>query len=292
MKSDYLININGTIGTPDQVKISVLDRGLLFGDSVYEVTRTYNRRPCLIHEHLDRLYQSTARIGITMPCNRSELTGQMQKSLDAFFSKGAREAYIRIIVTRGEGEIGLDPDYAEHPNLIIIVREQKQNPESWYQQGVKLVIADILRNPPRSMDPSVKSGNYLNNLMAFMQAKEQAAFEAVMLNEKGMVTEGTTSNIWLVKNNIIKTPPLEAGLLSGITRQAVLIQARKNGYVVREENFLPQELYSADEVFITSSTRELVPVYQIDEHKIDNNVPGSMTLKLLKLYREFLASNN
>lgn len=277
------ININGDIVGPEEANISVFDRGFLFGDSIYEVTLTYERILYKIEEHLDRLWESASRLDMPISISRKQLTYQMLKTLKALDED---RAYIRVVITRGEGEIGLDPKLASKNNLVIITKKLPENPTWWYESGVEVIVASVLRNPKESMDPAIKSGNYLNNVLAYNQAKKQGAFDAIMLNAEGMVTEGTTNNIWIVKDGKLKTPPLAAGLLSGITRKTLLELAKINKIPVEETNFSPEELKAADECFLTSSTKEMVPITKIDEISIGSGTPGELTKRLHKIYRQ------
>lgn len=283
-----VISINGSICDSGEAAISVMDRGFLYGDSVYEVTLTYERTPFLLDEHLDRLYRSANSIHMDFSFSREELVGEISKVIEKL--EGDR-LYIRIIVTRGEGEINLDPSAASSNNLVIIGKQLPEYPKTWYEEGVSMIIADILRNPKQSIDPNVKSGNYLNNVLAMAQAKERGAFDAIMLNRKGDITEGTTSNIWIVEGDKFFTPPLEAGLLGGITRKSLLILAAKNNIEVHEENITPERIKSADESFLTSSTKEIVPIVKVDQTKIGSGKPGPMTQKLHEIYKAFVLDN-
>ncbi|GAB4407429.1 MAG: branched-chain-amino-acid transaminase [Bacteriovoracaceae bacterium] len=280
-----LININGTVCNPEDAKIPVLDRGFLYGDSVYEVTLTYNGIPFLMEEHLDRLWDSALKIDMHLKYSREDIKNEVAKTLKAF---NQERVYIRIIITRGEGEIGLDPNLSEDNNLVVIVKELPKNPTWWYEKGVHMIIADVRRLPKKVLDPNLKSGNYLSNVMAHHQAKKIGAFDAILLNMKGYVTEGTTNNIWMVRKDTVITPPLEAGLLEGITRRTLLKIGKAHGIKMIEDNFTPDELKSADEAFLTSSTRELVPITKIDEEVIGHGAPGPMYLKLHQFYREFV----
>lgn len=283
--SSEVISVNGTISKPGETSISVMDRGFLYGDSVYEVTLTYNRVPFLLDEHLDRLYRSAKSIYMDFSFTREQLVSEIFKVVEAL--EGDR-LYIRIIVTRGEGEINLDPAAAKSNNLVIIGRQLPEYPKSWYEEGVTLIVSDVLRNSKRSIDPGVKSGNYLNNVLAMAEAKEKGAFDAMMLNYKGNITEGTTSNIWIVEGDHFITPPLDAGLLGGITRKSLLLLASKNGLNVSEENITPERLKKADECFLTSSTKEIVPIVKVDDSIIGTGKPGEKTQKLHEIYKKFV----
>ncbi len=283
--SKEIISINGTISKPGEALISVMDRGFLYGDSVYEVTLTYNKIPFLLDEHLDRLYRSAKSIHMKFSFSREDLVNEIFKIVEKL--TGDR-LYIRIIVTRGIGEINLDPAASKTNNLVIIGRQLPVYPKSWYTEGVSLIVSDVLRNSKRSIDPNVKSGNYLNNVLAMAEAKEKGAFDAMMLNHKGNITEGTTSNIWIVEGSKFITPPLEAGLLGGITRKSLLILASKNGLEVSEENITPERLKKADECFLTSSTKEIVPIIKVDETLIGTGKPGAKTQNLHQIYKKFV----
>jgi len=193
-----IVNINGDLFPPSDAKISIFDRGFLFGDSVYEVTRSYDGVIFLLEEHLNRLWNSARLLSMTIPWSKEQLKDEIKKAIKHLKLKNV---YIRLIVTRGEGEINLDPQASHNHNFIIIVKEQKDNPSWWYDDGVSLHIPDVMRNPQKALDPNIKSGNYLNNVMALIKAKEKNAFDAVMLNKDGMITEGSVSNIWMIKNN-------------------------------------------------------------------------------------------
>ncbi|MFT6070154.1 MAG: branched-chain amino acid aminotransferase [Bacteriovoracaceae bacterium] len=278
-----VVSINGQIDS--KAAISVFDRGFLYGDSVYEVTLTYNKIPFLLDEHLDRLYRSARSIHMEFSFTREELIKDIYRVIEKL--EGDRQ-YIRIIVTRGAGEINLDPSAATKNNLVIIARNLPEYPTYWYEKGVSMIITDVLRNSKRSMDPGVKSGNYLNNVLAMAEAKEKKAFDAIMLNYKGNITEGTTSNIWIVEDKKFITPPLDAGLLGGITRKTLLLIASKNNLIVSEENISPERLKAADECFLTSSTKEIVPIISVDDSPIGSGVPGPQTKILHKIYKNFV----
>lgn len=212
---------------------------------------------------------------------------ELQRDLKLVLDKlDTDNAYIRIIITRGEGEIGLDPALATKSNVIIIVKELPANPSWWYSDGVHMIISHTMRNPKNAVDPRIKSGNYLNNVMAINEAKKAGAYDAIMLNAKDEVTEATTSNIWVVKDGEVITPPVKAGLLGGITRKSLLKLAKENNYNISERNFNEEFLKSADECFLTSTTKLLVPITKIDNQDIGSGKPGPITLELLKLYKK------
>ncbi len=282
MKIVPVVNINGLLVDIEDAKISVFDRGFLYGDSIYEVTRTYNRIPVLLDEHLDRLWYSAERLSIPMIHSRELIKNEINKTL---VKLNQDDAYIRVIITRGEGEIGLDPNLSTNNNLIIITKHLKGYPSWWYEDGVTLITAQIMRNPKNATDPSIKSGNYLNNVMAMTEASKQKAFDAIMLNQQGFVTEGTCSNIWIIKDGVINTPPLHAGILDGITKQQLLKLIKERGLKASELNFTPDDIKNSDECFMSSSTREIVPVKSLDGVTIGTGKPGIITKQLMSLYK-------
>ena len=281
-----VININGRVFSPEEAKISVFDRGFLFGDSIYEVARTYEGIPFLLQDHLDRLWKSASRLEMPLLYDQDQISAEVNKTLAEL---GVEESYFRIVITRGEGDISLDPGEEIKNNLIIIAQEHLPYPTWWYEKGVHVVITNVIRVSKESVDPNVKSGNYLNNVMAFMQARREKAFDSIMLNSNGFVTQGTTSNIWIVKNNTIKTPPLQAGILEGITRKTLLQLAKTDDDLAIEQvNFTAEELINADECFMTSTMKEIVPITQVDNSPIGAGTVGQMTVKLHSLYSNFV----
>lgn len=282
---EAVINVNGEILTSTEAKISVFDRGFLFGDSVYEVTRTYAGVPFLLDDHINRLFRSASKLHMNVTYTRDEIMANIFEALSCFYGK---DCYIRVILTRGEGEISLNPTENIKNNLVVIVKELKENPTWWYKKGVNLVIVNSLRPGIETFDPNVKTGNYLNNVMAHMQAVKQEAFDAILLNKRGFVSESTTSNIWTVKDKKVVTPTLKAGILEGITRKTLLKLARENNFEVHEANFEVDYLLEADECFLTSTNREIVPVIKINDTKIGIGRPGTTTLKLMAIYRNFV----
>jgi branched-chain amino acid aminotransferase len=280
-----MVNINGKISKAADAKISVFDRGFLFGDSVYEVVRTYEGIPLLLNEHLRRLWNSAAKIDMQIRFSQEHIIREINSTLGEL---GVQSAYVRIMVTRGESPPFLDPSLSGPNNLIIIAREFKENPKEWYERGINVIISNIERTSIKAFDPNIKSGNYLNNVMAYMTAKKEGAFDAVMLNSLGHITEGTTSNIWMVKDNKVYTPPLSSGLLDGITRKTILVLAKKSGLIVEQKNLTPDDLINADEAFLTATTKEVVPISRVNNAPIGMGEPGKVTLSILKLYRAFI----
>src|SRR5262249_48797597 len=247
--------IDGRITDENEAFVPVLDRGFLYGDSIYEVTRTSGGRPVDLGRHLDRLARSAAAIGLDPP-GRAQLAGAVGETLAA---AGAGEAYVRIIVTRGAGEIGLDPALADRPRVIVLVRPLTPLDPSLYQNGVEIALVAIRRNPKRALDPAIKSGNYLNNILGLREARARGAHECVMLNAEGWLTEGAPSNRFVVRGDAVRTPAFDDGLLDGITRGRVLELARAAGIPAAEAHLGRDDLLGADEAFLTSSLRGVLP---------------------------------
>ena len=235
-----LCNVEGKLVPPDQAVVPVLDRGFLYGDSVYEVVRTYAGRPFELERHLARMEKTAERIGLTLPRREVVLT-ELQRTLDA---AGNVESYARIVITRGIGEFGLSPLLARGQNrLIVIVRPLTPPAEEQYQRGLQMAIARTRRNPPQALDPALKTGNYLNNILALREAHEAGADDAILLDLSGRVTEGTTSNVFFVQRGVLVTPPLALGMLEGVTRGLFIEIARAEGLILREEPHGPEALH-------------------------------------------------
>jgi branched-chain amino acid aminotransferase len=256
------VNINGEIIPASDAKISIFDRGFLYGDSIYEVT--YGEDYHLLHfdEHIRRLKRSADLIGMNLFISEQEI---IENTLNTLRSSHLKDCYVRIIITRGETEMSLDPNTSTKNNLIIIVKPKPIYPASLYQHGIKLAIVSVLRNDRKATNPSAKSGNYLNNVMAMAEAREKGFEDAIMINQNGNITEGTTFNVWMIRNGIIQTAPATSGLLEGITRQIILDLCEEQRLPCKIENFTPEDILKADEAFITSSTRGIIPVAQIND---------------------------
>ena len=279
------INFNGEIH--EQLSISVLDHGFLFGDSVYEVVCTRDNQPCFLDKHLDRLFASAEAISLTIPRDKEWFHKHLRLTLDAAENT---ESYIRIFVTRGVGEINIDPSTCYSPNIIIIVRETDAYPESSYEKGLHVALVSIKRNSRDSLNPNVKTGNYLNNVLAKVEANKLGAQDAIMVNPWGYLTEGTTSNLFFVREGHIFTPSLDCGLLSGITREMVIQLAKENGFHIEEGKWPGEELYEADEIFLTGTIKQVMPVSHLDGRPVGSGKPGPVTLKLMRLYKLLLKS--
>ncbi len=277
------INFNGAIH--EELNISILDHGFLFGDSVYEVVCTFNGELCFLDKHLDRLFASANAIALSIPKDKAWFREQVKITVAA---AGNDDSYIRIIVTRGEGEINIDPSTCLHPNVIIIAMEITQYPESHYEKGIAVALVSIKRNSRDALNPNVKTGNYLNNVLAIMEARKLGAQDAIMVNQWGHLTEGTTSNLFFVRDGRIYTPSLDCGLLSGITRQVIMQLATENGFHMEEGKWPGEELCEADEIFLTGTIKKVMPVSQLDGRPVGSGKPGPVTLKLMRLYDDLL----
>jgi branched-chain amino acid aminotransferase len=279
------VYIDGALYDERDARISVFDRGFLYGDSVYEVMRTSGGRPVELALHLERLGRSADAIALEAPPSDA-IADAVAASLRAADND---ESYIRVIVTRGSGEIGLETSRARQPALLVIVRPLALPPASAYAHGVKLGIVEVRRTPRQAMDPSVKTGNYLNNIMALHQARQAGADEALMCDAQGRVAEGASSNVFAIRGGRAVTPALDIGLLAGITRRRVIELARGDGIEVTEGVLMPADVRGADEVFITSSIRGVLPVAAVDGVALGQGAPGPMTQRIMTLYARHLA---
>lgn len=281
-----LANINGEILEPAKAKVSVFDRGFLFGDGVYETGRSYDRVFLFLEEHVKRLRKSADRLGIPVPWTDSFLEEQLKTTATAF---GKDNVYFRMIVTRGEvNQVGLDIATLD-PTLVIIIQDLSESLSKLRSQGYFLRTSTVRRNSSQSQDPNIKSSNYLNSILALKDVKERGAMDAVLLNVEGQVTEGTTFSIFSVGHDgKLRTPSLSVGILDGITRRYILKASQ--GIIPAEEGvYSLSEFQSAKEVFIASSVREICPVYQWDENRYP--APGPITLKLHEAYRKIIEQN-
>jgi branched-chain amino acid aminotransferase len=273
------IHLNGRLVPAKEAVISVFDHGFLYGDGVYETMRVYDGVTFMLDEHLRRLFRSASLIGLTIPHDVDSLKASIYDTLIANFLKNA---FVRLTVSRGYGPIGLDPDLCPKPTIVIIAQEMKEYPKSFYEKGINIIIAETRRNFRGSINPQIKSLNFLNNILAKIEAKKGGAYDAIMLNVYGKLAEGTISNIFFFKDNILCTPSPECGILDGITRGVVKELAMRDGLKVEEGEFTKEDLYSAEEVFITSTTLEVMPVSKIDDREY---AVGYMTKLLHRAYR-------
>ncbi len=278
------IYLNGKLLPREEAKISVFDHGLLYGDGVFEGIRAYDGRVFRLSQHLDRLYDSARAIALKIPLTKKEVQDAVIRTLKA---NNIRSGYVRLVVTRGEGDLGLDPRNCGEPAVFIIADKIELYPEELYRKGLELVTVATKRNIPEAIDPRIKSLNYLNNILAKIEANLQNMPEAVMLNKDGYVAECTGDNIFIVKDSVLITPPFFVGVLAGITRQTVMELAKERlKLVVREEVFTRFHLYNADECFLTGTAAEVIPVVKIDGRQIAQGEPGKITNWLIKEFRD------
>jgi len=276
------VYINGKFYAEKQAQISVFDHGLLYGDGIFEGIRAYNGRVFKLKEHIERLYCSARAILLTIPMSPAALTRAVIETCRA---NRIRDGYIRLVVTRGVGTLGLDPNRCRRPSIIIIADKIQLYPPSLYERGMEIVTVPTTRNLTNALNPAIKSLNYLNNILAKIEAHNAGCEEAVMLNAEGFVAEGTGDNIFIVKQSELLTPPLSAGALYGITRRTVIELAEEAGYKVRELNLTRYDLYNADECFLTGTGAEIVPVTRIDGRAIGRGRPGPIPRQLEERYR-------
>ncbi|MBI5675426.1 MAG: branched-chain-amino-acid transaminase [Nitrospirae bacterium] len=276
-----MIYLNNMLVPDNKAVVSVFDHGFLYGDGVYETLRAYDGVLFKLNEHIERLFNSASLIKLKLPKTREEIRKAAYETLQA---NRLKEAYVRITVSRGAGPIGLDPRLCPQPTLVIIANPFKDYPPSYYKKGVKVAIVKTRRNFKRAIDPQIKSLNFLNNVLAKTEAINRGAYEAVMLNYRGYVAEGTISNIFFVKDKVLCTPSVEVGILDGITRRIILDVAKEMGVKVKEGRFRPDEIYEADEVFISNTTMEVMPVKEVD-NAMFNVSGGDITKVIHKAYR-------
>ena len=298
-----LVNLDGSLVAPSDAKVSVFDRGFLYGDSVYEVVRTYGGEPFELDAHLARLARSADRIGLVLKWDAARTTAEIARTLAAArdFRRGQPdrddadpeaapwnrgERYVRVVMTRGAGEIGLDPALAIDPVAVVIVQRLRGPPARAYREGVKAAIVGVRRASPEAVDPTAKTGAHLAHVLAVKEARDGGAHEAFLLDDRGYVTEGSSSNVFAVAEGRIRTPPVGAGILEGVTRGVVLRLARAEGIAVDEIPMRPEDLEAADEVFITSTLREIMPVTRLGDRAVGSGHPGDVTWRLHAAFRK------
>ena len=281
--------MDGELLDREQAKIDVFDHGLLYGDGVFEGIRVYHGRIFQCTAHVDRLYRSADKLRLEIPYTKQEFVDAMNLCVK---TNGLTDnGYIRLVVTRGAGTLGLHPFHCPRPCAFIIADQIQLYPPELYETGMAVIIAKRRRISPTMLDPSVKSLNYLNNIMAKLEAIDAGLLEAVMLNENGYVAECTGDNIFLVKDGVLITPPVSAGILVGVTRSITIKLARQAGIELVERDVTPDELKGADEVFVTGTAAEIMAVTKVDDAVIGNGTPGSMTGQLLKAFRDFIETD-
>ncbi len=283
------IYLNGEWLPKDQAKVSVFDHGLLYGDGVFEGIRAYNGLVFKLKEHLSRLWESAHTLMIEIPMTKKQMEEVIVKTLQ---KNELKDSYIRVVVTRGEGDLGLDPANCKEPTVFVIVDKIKLYPETFYRNGLSLVTVPTVRNLPEAINPSIKSLNYLNNILAKIEAKNAGCVEAIMLNHQGYVAECTGDNIFIVrqdysgKERVLITPPVYLGALRGITRDAIMELAQENKIRVEERVLTRHDIFNAEEVFLTGTAAEVIPVVKVDGRVIGLGKPGKTTKALMQAFHE------
>jgi branched-chain amino acid aminotransferase len=281
------VNVNGRVSDQEHASISVFDHGFLYGEGIYETLRTYNGAPFLFDRHMRRLRNSARMLALDVPLSDAQIDERFRDTMRAagLGDSPEREAYIRILVTRGIGELTYDPAACPTPSIVIIVKPNVPPPQEAFERGVNVALVNVVRNHPGSVNPLIKSNNLLNNALAMQEAFNRGGFEGVMRNYRGELAECTQSNLFIVKNGAALTPPLDAGLLPGITREFLFEIGAESGIPVREQVLRDADLFGADEAFLTSTTRELVPIVKVDGRSIGSGSPGPITQSLLDRFR-------
>jgi len=276
------IYLNGEFVTKENAKISVYDHGFLYGDGVFEGIRVYSGNVFRLEEHIDRLYNSAKSILLDIPYTKEEMIDRL---LETVRRNGYQDAYIRLVVSRGVGDLGLDPYNCKTPQVVIIVEPLALFPKHLYETGIEVVTVATRRNRSDVLSPKVKSLNYLNNVLVKIEAHLANVSEALILNDQGYVAEGSGDNVFIIKNGVVYTPPGYVGALEGITRQAIIEIAEDLGYTVKEEPFTRHDVYVADEVFLTGTAAEVISVIKVDGRTIGDGTPGPHTKRLLEEFR-------
>ncbi|MFH1189995.1 MAG: branched-chain-amino-acid transaminase [Candidatus Omnitrophota bacterium] len=275
--------LNGKLVEREKAVISVFDHGLLYGDGVFEGIRAYDKLIFRLEQHIDRLYRSANAIGLKIPLTKAKMIKAVIETLKA---NSLADAYIRLVVTRGPGDLGLDPRKCAKATVFIITDKIALYPDEFYRNGLAIVTAETRRNHPRSLDPRIKSLNYLNNILGKIDAIKAGSAEAIMLTCDDYVAECTGDNIFAVRGDELMTPPVSVGALEGITREAVMELAKNTDMKAGEKMLKMDDIYGSDEVFLTGTAAEIIPVISIDGRRIGNGKPGAKTLKLLKEFRK------
>ena len=283
-----IIYLDGAFLKEEEAKVSVFDHGVLYGDGVFEGIRAYNGRIFKCKEHIDRLYAAAKAILLEIPISKEEMTEVL---LETCRRNEIKDGYIRLVVTRGVGDLGLNPINCKRPSVFCIAGNITLYPEEMYTKGMPIVTATQRRNKATIVDPQVKSLNYLNNILAKIEANHAGVPEALMLNHDGIVAECTGDNIFIVKEGVIYTPPIHIGILDGITRRAAMDIAKELGYTVVEKEFTLFNVYNADECFLTGTAAEAIPVTSVDRRVIGSGVAGEVTKKILEGFKTYTNNN-
>ena len=277
------IYIDGKYLEKDDAKVSVFDHGFLYGDGVFEGIRSYNGKVFELTAHVKRLYDSAKAIRLEIPIPPEQMEREVEDTLNI---NGIKDGYVRLIVTRGVGYLGLSPKKTTHPSIVIIADQISLYPAELYENGLEVITCSTIRNHPNALSPRIKSMNYLNNILAHIEALDAGVVEGIMLNHEGYVSECTGDNIFIVRNGELQTPPTEAGILEGITRNAVMELGIERKINVVEKNLTGYELYIADECFLTGTAAEVIPVVKIDQRNIADGKVGPITRQLIKAFKQ------
>lgn len=288
-QKELLVFIDGKYYPKSQAKISVYDHGFLYGDGVFEGIRVYSNNVFKLREHIDRLYSSARAIMLEIPMKKGEMINAVVETLK---KNNLADAYIRLVVSRGAGDLGLDPRKCSKPTIIIITDRIKLHDGNTKKEGLTAIISWVKRDPVDATTHEVKSLNYLNSILAKIEANNASVDEAICLNKEGFVCEGVAENIFVVFDGVILTPPTSTGALRGITRNVVINIAQKLGYTVTKKEITPADLFLADEVFFTGTAAEVVPVKEINKRKIGDGKPGPITRRLMEEYRKIVLDSN
>jgi branched-chain amino acid aminotransferase len=277
------VSINGKLYDKEKAAVSVYDHGLLYGDGVFEGIRSYSGKVFRMEEHLERLWNSAKAIWLQMPVSRAEMAKAI---VDTLAANQIADGYIRVVVTRGVGTLGLDPTRCTSPQVIIITDLISLYPDELYRKGLEIITVSTMRNHPAALSPRIKSLNYLNNILAKIEGLQAGSIEALMLNHKGEVAECTGDNLFLVRGGQLLTPSIDAGILEGITRSAVIELARQGGVTVKEVPLTKHDVYIADECFLTGTAAEVIPVVKVDSRTIGSGQPGPITRDLMERFHK------
>jgi len=281
------VNLNGDLVDKSAAKISVFDHGLLYGDGVFEGIRVYSGKVFRLREHVERLFESASHLMLDIPWGRDRIVAEVLRTVEA---NQKTDGYIRLVVTRGEGTLGLDPNKCGTPQVIIIVDDISMYPPKMYDEGMEIITSSFIRSHPNTISPRVKSLNYLNNILAKIEATRAGVPEAIMLNHLGEVAECTADNLFLVKHGLLRTPPINAGILEGVTRNTVIDLAEASGITVQEMALTRHDVYTADELFLTGTGAEIIAVVKVDGRVIGTGKPGPIARGLRERYQVLVRS--
>lgn len=287
MENEILIWLDGKLVPKSQATISVFDHGLLYGNGVFEGIRIYSGKIFELKAHIVRLYESAQAIRLDIPMPIEQMIAATEETVKA---NNLSDGYIRLLITRGVGDLGLNPFVCEKASVIIIAADIQLYPQELYEKGLKVISSSVVRNHPLTVPPQVKSLNYINNIMAKIEAIDAGVLEAIMYNHQGYVAEATGDNVFIIKNGKIFTPPVQAGSLDGITRAVTIKIAKEMGYEIVEKNLTKFDLYTSDEFFLTGTAAEIIGVVDIDGRKIGDGKPGEITKKLREKFFEYAHS--